>query len=349
MEIYKTPIGVLVLEESKVADKIVFPKIVDKILFPKDPKVIAARLTGECPELTRLKSKYPKAYEGESRLPLGDIAEKVGFCKKSELPQILSAVSTEISKSGVSKGFGRDKLVINAVRAQRALEDSLNTQAETLREWYSIHFPELNEIVKDSKEYATLVSRIGLRKNASEPELEKVLVNKKYAKIIAPVAKESIGSDVSEEDLKAIREYAESILKAGSEEADLRAYIDRVMTAIAPNVSAVATAYVGALLLEQAGSLEKLAYLPASTIQILGAQKAIFRFLKTKELPPKYGVLYLHPLVSQASKKAKGKMARSLAGKISIAARVDFYRGKPIGEKLKTEMDERAKSLKAEA
>jgi nucleolar protein 56 len=293
-----------------------------------------------------MKAKYPKAYDGESRLPLGDIAEKVGFCKKSELPAILSAVSTEISKSGVAKGFGRDKLVINAVRAQRTLEDSLNTQAETLREWYSIHFPELDNIVKDNKEYALLVSKIGLRKNANEAELEKVLVNKKYAKVIAPVAKESFGSDVSEEDLRAIREYAETVIKSAGDDERLRLYIDKVMKEIAPNVSAVATPYVGALLMEQAGSLEKLAQLPASTVQILGAQKAIFRFLKTKKLPPKHGVLYLHPLVSQAPKKAKGKISRSLAGKISIAARVDFYRGKPVGERLKKETEERAESLK---
>ncbi len=337
MEIYKTPIGVLAVENGQVKDK---------LLFPKEPKVIAKKLMAECFELGKMKARYPKAYEGEERLPLGDIAEKLGFCKKTELPQILSAINSEMAKLGVSKGFGRDKQVINAVRAQRALEDSVNTQCETLREWHAIDFPELNEVIKDNKEYANFVAKVGVRKNINEKALEKILTDKRYAKLIPEVAKDSIGSEVSEEDMKALQKYAESILDATKEEADLRSYIEGVMNYIAPNTSIVATPYVGALLLEQAGSLEKLATLPASTIQILGAQKAMFRFLKTKKLPPKYGVLYVHPLVSQAPKTTKGKIARTLAGRISIAAKVDFYGGKPIGEKLKKGVEERVKSLK---
>lgn len=337
MEIYKTPIGVLVMEDDKV---------VDKILFPKDPKVVAKRLTGESPELSTLKSKYPKARDGMGRLPLGDIAEKVGFCKRPELSPFLSAVNSEMARTGVSKGFGRDKLIVNAVRAQKALEDNINTECETLREWYSIHFPELDELLKENADYAKFVSNIGQRKNISEGSLEKVLSDKRYAKAIPQVAKESFGSEVADADIKPIQDYARAIANNITEELGLREYIEGAMKDIAPNVSAVATPYVGALLLEQAGSLERLASLPASTIQLLGAQKAMFRFLKTKKLPPKYGVLYVHPLVSQAPKTNKGKIARTLAGKISIAAKVDFYRGKPIGEKLKKESEERVKNLK---
>jgi nucleolar protein 56 len=338
MEIYKTPIGILVMEGDKVADK---------ILFKKDAKAIAEKLSGECPEEAKLKAKYPQAREGTKRLPLGDIAEKLGFCKKSELAAIVSKVNEEMAKLGVSKGFGRDKLVVNAVRAQRALEANVNTQSETLREWYSIHFPELNNLLKENKDYAAVVSSVGLRKNMSEAALGKALEDKRYVKAIPPIAKQSIGSEIDKQDLKAIQDYADSILGSAKEETGLRKYIEETMEAIAPNLSEVATPYVGALLLEQAGSLEKLAKLPSSTIQVLGAQKAMFRFLKTKKLPPKYGVLYIHPLVSQAPKKSKGKLARTLASKISIAARVDFYGGKPVGAKLKKESEERAKSLKS--
>ena len=337
MEIYKTPIGVLVMEDGK---------LVDKAAFPRDPKVIVKKLTVECPELVRLKGKYPKARDGEARLPLGDLAEKIGFCKKGELPQILSAINSEMARSGVAKGFGKDKHVVNAVRAQRALEDNVNTECETLREWYSIHFPELDNLLKDNKEYAQFVAKVGLRKNISEQAVEKVLADRRYVKAIPQIAKESIGSEVGEDDFNAIRDYANSVLNDINGEDGLMTYIEKTMNEIAPNVSAVATPYVGGLLLEQAGSLERLATLPASTIQILGATKAMFRFLKTKKLPPKYGVLYVHPLVSQAPKTNKGKIARTLAGKISIAARVDFYRGKPVGERLKKESEERVASLK---
>lgn len=336
MDIYKTPIGVLVLQDEEV---------VDKILFKKDAKLIAEKLTGTCPEETKLKAKYPRAREGKGRLQLADLAQKLGFCKKSELAVIVSKVNEEMAKVGVSTGFGRDKLVVNAVRAQRALESNVNTQSETLREWYSIHFPELDNLLKENDDYAGVISKVGLRKDMSEAALGKILDDKRYAKAIPPITKQSIGTEMSKEDLKIIQSYAASILDSSKEEGSLRKYIEKTMSEIAPNISIVATPYVGGLLLEQAGSLEKMAALPASTIQVLGAQKAMFRFLKTKKLPPKYGVLYIHPLVSQAPKSNKGKLARTLASKISIAAKVDFYGGKPIGDKLNKEIEERAKSL----
>lgn len=339
MEIYKTPIGVLVMDGDKV---------VDKALFPKDPKAIAGRMSGKSREETALKRKYPKAAAGTRRLPLADIAEKVGFCKKSEFPALLSKINEEMARSGVKTGFGRDKLVVNAVRAQRAMEESVNNQAETLREWYSIHFPELNSVLKENGDYAKVVSAIGPRSGMTEAALEKVLSDKRYAKAIPQIAAGSMGSEVSEKDMMAIRDYARSLLTSADADASLRIYIEKTVLELAPNTAAVATPYVGALLLEQAGSLERLAALPASTVQVLGAQKAMFRFLKTKKLPPKYGVLYVHPLVSQAPKKSKGKIARTLAGKISIAIKVDFYGGKPIGEKLKKESEERVKRLKAQ-
>lgn len=337
MEIYKTPIGILVMEGDK---------IIEKSIFQKDPARIAAKMTGNCPEEISLKKRYPKAVAGTRRLPLADIAVRFSFCKKQEFPQILSKVNEEIAKLGMKAGFGRDKLVINAIRAQKLLEESVNEQSEILREWYSIHFPELNGLLKDNKDYAKVVAMAGRRPNMTEAVLEKVLTDKRYAKVIPPIAQQSAGAEVAEFDFEAIKSYAESLIGSNEKESKVREYIERTMKEIAPNVSAVATAYVGALLLEQAGSLARLAALPSSTIQVLGAQKAMFRFLKTKKLPPKYGVLYVHPLVSQAPKKSKGKLARTLASKISIAAKVDFYGGKPIGDKLRKAAEERAKSLK---
>jgi len=336
MEIYKTPIGVLVLEGGKV---------VDKKLFPRDPKKVAGKLGGECPEEAEMKAKHPKAVSGRGRLDLVSVAESLGI-KKGELDSLIAKVNEEMAKKGVSEGFGRDKLIVNAVRAQRGIESNVNTECETLREWYSIHFPELNDLLKDNSDYAGVVAKIGSREKMRENELGGVLEDKRYARAIPQVAKESIGSKVDERDMQAICEYASSIIDASGEERALHAYIEKAMEEIAANVSSVATPYVGALLLEQAGSLEKLASLPASTIQVLGAQKAMFRFLKTHKLPPKYGVLYVHPLVSQAPKSQKGKLARTLASKISIAAKVDFYGGEYIGDRLKSEMEKRVKSLR---
>ncbi len=295
MEIYKTPIGILVMKDGKIADK---------AIFKKDPKVIAEKLLNECDEEKAIAKKHPKLGKGKERLPLADLAEQVGFCTKDEFPALVSLILQEKAKLGVSKGFGRDKLVVNAVRAQRALENNVNTEAETLREWYSIHFPEMNDLLKENKDYAEVVVKLGLRKNMTEEALSKILSDKRYAKAIPPIAKESMGSDMTPEDLKIIQDYAKTILESDKEEGLLKEYIEKTMESIAPNVSAVATPYVGGLLIEQAGTLEKLATVPSSTVQVLGAQKAMFRFLKTHTKPPKYGVLFVHPLVSQASKKS---------------------------------------------
>ncbi len=119
MEIQKTPIGVLAMEEGKV---------VDKALFPRDPKAIAEKLKGEPEEEKRLRAKYPKAKEGEGRLDLAELAERLGFCKKEELGAIVSKVNEEMVKAGIRSGFGRDKLVVSAVRAQRHLEESVNSR-----------------------------------------------------------------------------------------------------------------------------------------------------------------------------------------------------------------------------
>jgi nucleolar protein 56 len=338
MEIYKTPIGILAMEGDK---------IIDKALFPKDPKAIAEKLSGECHEEAAMRKKYPAAEKENRRLPMAAIAEELGFCKKSEFPALLSKINEEKAKLGVSRGFGRDKLIVNGVRAQRAMENELNTRCETLREWYSIHFPELNELLKENMDYAKVVSKAGPREEMSEAALSGILDDKRYAKLIPPVAKGSMGSPVGGEDVAAIQAYARSILDSSKQEASLRSYIEGGMMDIAPNLSAVATPYVGALLLESAGSLERLAKLPASTIQVLGANKAMFRFLKTHKKPPKYGVLYVHPLVSQAAKTNKGRIARTLASKISIAAKVDFYKGEPVGERLREESEQRAESLKS--
>jgi nucleolar protein 56 len=333
----KTPIGVLVLDEEK---------LVDYMLFKKDPKVVAKKLSGECEEEAKLKKKW-KAERGSQRVDLQGIAVETGFCSKDELAGFMREVNEELAKAGVKKGFtARDKPLIYAVRAHKELLDNTNHCCELLREWYSIHFPELGDTLRENRDYALFVKEIGLRKNADGESLKKVLGGDRFVRGILKIAPESIGSDIEDADLKAVQGFSSLVLQMMDEELRLRGNIEKTTGEIAPNMSAVATPYVGALLLEQAGSLERLASVPASTVQILGAQTAMFRFLKTGQRPPKYGVLYQHPLVSQAPKKAKGRMARTLAGKISIAAKVDFFRGKFIGDKLRGEVEERARRLK---
>jgi nucleolar protein 56 len=144
--------------------------------------------------------------------------------------------------------------------------------------------------------------------------------------LITDLAKRSRGGDISPEVLSILRSLAAGVLSLTSIRASLSESIENLMKTIAPNLNEILTSVIAARLMARAGSLRRLALLPASTIQILGAEKALFRALKTGARPPKHGVLFQHPAVHSASKWQRGKIARTLASKIAIAARVDFYR-----------------------
>jgi len=339
--IAKTPIGVFILD--------IGGRIIDHKKFPKDAEAVAKRLAGVCEEEKALQAKH-KAKKYPYRPELEELAISSGFCRPDELRSWLLEVNRDVAKLKVGEELaGKDKIVIQAVRAQQMAEDASNKFSELLHEWYSIHFPELTGILQENEDYARFVEKIGDKAEAGESQLKKIFKEGRFVKGIPKIAPSSIGADFDKEDLKAVRSWASAMNALASENEQLKAYIEKLMEELAPNVAIVATPIIGAKLIDEAGSLRALALLPASTIQVLGAQKAMFRFLKTKKKPPKYGVLYSHPLVAGASRDNKGRIARSVANKISIAARVDFAgadaKGK-IGGKLFRELEERAKSLK---
>ena len=123
----------------------------------------------------------------------------------------------------------------------------------------------------------------------------------------------STGTDISENDLKNIKELANQVLDLAAYRVQLFEYLQNRMHAVAPNLSVVVGELVGARLIAHAGSLMNLAKFPASTVQILGAEKALFRALKTRHETPKYGLIYHASLVGQAAAKHKGKISRVLA------------------------------------
>jgi len=341
----KCPVGVLIFDEKG--------GIIEYKTFPKDPKEIAERLVKESPEERELRERLEsKGFEislKDQKINLDEIAAQIGFCKKAEFPALLAKINIEVTKLKVTNELAsKDKLVIQAVRAQKHVDDTSNKFSELLREWYSIHFPELNGILLDNKQYASFILKVGNKERADEKLLSGFLAEKRFVKGILKIIPESIGSEVSGEDMGGMQKLAEEIIRLISLKEELVAYIEKTMEELTPNLAKVATALVGARLIEEAGSLKKLASMSSSTIQILGARTAMFRFLKTKKKPPKYGVIYQHPLVSSAPKKQKGKVARTLAGKISIAAKSDYGGGEYIAEKLLKDMNARIESLNRE-
>jgi nucleolar protein 58 len=191
-----------------------------------------------------------------------------------------------------------------------------------LREWYGWHFPECGKIVADNVTYAKVVKTIGMRTNTGNTIFEDI-VPEDIEKMIKEAAEISMGSEISDEDEFNIKELCDQIIALSEYRTSLTEYLKARMMAIAPNLTVMVGELVAARLISHAGSLINLAKQPASTIQIFGAEKALFRALRTKHDTPKYGLIYHASIVGQANPKLKGKISRSLASKCALCVRVD--------------------------
>jgi nucleolar protein 58 len=216
-----------------------------------------------------------------------------------------------------------DVMVIQAVGLLDDLDKELNNYAMRLREWYGWHFPEVGKIVSDNVTYAKVVNDIGMRTNTKTIKSLAELVGEEMEKQIKDAAEISMGSEISDEDELNIKELCLQIIALSEYRQSLTEYLKARMMAIAPNLTVMVGELVAARLISHAGSLINLAKQPASTIQIFGAEKALFRALRTKHDTPKYGLIYHASLVGQAAPKLKGKISRSLASKCALCVRVD--------------------------
>lgn len=193
--------------------------------------------------------------------------------------------------------------------------------------------------------YLKLVAEIGKRTNFSQSNLKALESRLKNVERIEINALESIGSDVSDNDIQIISQIASKVLLFHELKESLEEYIEEVMEQIAPNIKKLVGAKLGARIIASAGGLMKLATKPSSTIQILGAEKALYRSIRTRSRPPKHGFIFQHPQVHGSPKRLRGKIARAIAGKLAIAARIDAYGGEFQGESLKNKLDTRINEI----
>ena len=213
-------------------------------------------------------------------------------------------------------------MIIQAIALLDDLDKELNTYAMRVKEWYGWHFPEMGKILNDNLAYSRVILKMGMRTSAAKADLAEILPEEIEAAVKA-AAEISMGTEITSEDLENIQALAEQVVSFTEYRATLSSYLSARMTAIAPNLTALVGDLVGARLIAHAGSLMNLAKSPASTLQILGAEKALFRALKTKHDTPKYGLIYHASLIGQATGKNKGKIARMLATKAALGLRVD--------------------------
>jgi nucleolar protein 56 len=270
----------------------------------------------------------PAEKQQEIRKNIASFAVECGLsADEGTAIQELRDFAIAVSSSRVKEASGKlDLHVTQAINALDELDKTINVLAARMREWYGLHFPELDHLVQSLTAYARIVSSAGTRYRITNQILQDAGIQEKKSEIILGGVNRSRGGDITDDNLKMLRQLADQVIEQSELRDDLANNIETTMDVIAPNVKELLTASVGARVIAKAGSLQRLATLPASTIQILGAEKALFRSLKTGANPPKHGMLFQHPLIHAAPKWQRGKIARAVAAKVAIAARIDAYR-----------------------
>lgn len=339
-------IGVLALDEEM--------ELVDWELFPGDAETVRERLhvldKGQMvPELEKLVSgiegdivteldvegldaqvdaDHPAVSHVQENLR--ELAAETGFVEEpAQLNRLLGEMSRLETKEELRRSEKRDKLVSQAVASIDDLTEITNEMSERLREWYGMYHPELEEEVSGNEEYARRVVE-----GTEKPD-------------------DSVGIDVSPGDMEPIMEHARCTSRLFDLRNSLESYLEESMEEVAPNMSSIAGPVLAARLINHAGSLEKLAKMPASTIQMLGAEKAFFRFMEDKKKgrdakPPKHGMIFTHPLIQKTDEGKRGKVARALASKLSMAAKTDFYSDEDRSERYERELEERMEEIRRE-
>ncbi len=321
-------------------------KLVEFISFGRNPKKIAEKLRKE---ITEEEKKLAEKYDGiverkvdgyKYQIPnpagiylrrnLEDVLNKIGISKE-DYYSLLHEVSMELGRLEVKESFSeRDKIITHAVGALEDINEVINILEARVKEWYSLHFPELAEKVSHEK-YLKLIAEYGHREDFEE---------------FKELAKKSIGSDLSRKDTGIIAYLAAIVYDIYKYRDALENYIADVMEKYAPNLKHLVGPILGAKLIALANGLKNLANMPASTIQVLGAEKSLFRHLRGKAPPPKHGIIFQHPFIRQAKKWQRGKIARSFAAKIAIAARADAYSNDFIADELKEKIMKRVEEVK---
>jgi len=250
--------------------------------------------------------------------------------------QLSSSKVTEVSQSP-------DLHLIQAVNTLDETDKIINSLSSRLREWYGLHFPELDNLIDSINGYSQIVLS-GKRENVSKEDFEKAGFSKDKVEMLCLIKEKSRGGDISEKNFAIVESLAKQILNLFELRKNIEDHVEEQMNEQAPNISAILGTAVGARILARAGSLRRLATMPASTIQILGAEKALFRSLKTGANPPKHGILFQHALVHAAPRWQRGKIARAIAAKAAIAARVDVFGG-GLNEMLLDKLNVRVKEI----
>ncbi|MFO7793080.1 MAG: hypothetical protein R6W73_08930 [Candidatus Saliniplasma sp.] len=329
--LYTTWFGVFILEEGEVKEK---------ILFEKDPKVIAEKRfkmkSGDVlEEEKKLADRYTHFNVTEKRLSkfAEVVSTDVSYITADEYSystELLQESLMELGSIELKESVDYGEHLAKAVKTIQDLNETINLLMERLRDWYSVHYPELQENV-DDEEFLKLIAIYGGRKEIQEK---------------TGMVEGSVGGEVSITEKEMYRDFADIILDKRDFRDELWDYVEELMRERAPTITELTGVKLGAELIAQAGSLESMAKMPSSTIQVLGAEKALFSHLSKGTKPPKHGLILQHPYVHKTDPDLRGKVSRLFANKITIAARIDYFGTENKGPELREELEKKIKKIR---
>ncbi len=256
----------------------------------------------------------------------------------SRRSRYLAAAREEIRESYTGKGAS----LIQAVRAIDDLDATRSLLFTRLDEWWKIHFPEFR--LDNEETYCHIVARFGSRDEFEFTALEEIVGQDKATHLLSQ-AQSSYGVTLTAGEKQAIRHLAQGVLSLIECRKQLESFVETESNRVLKNLSHLLDGLVAARLLSLAGSLEKLAEMPASTLQVIGAEKALFKHLRSGTAPPKHGAIFQSSLIRGSPQDVRGKIARALSAKLAIAAKADAFTGNFIAPKLKADLEKRLKAI----
>lgn len=307
-------------------------KTVAGIYILDDGEVVASEEFSESEIPAKLEEKHEleEEYSGAEYtvLTTGELAE-IAERSENEIHRLQTNAAETFTEKRLEEAGDRDQLLVQAVRALEDLDEINNELIERLRPWYAVHFPELVDEVSGAEELAAMIED-----GAHRDEIE------------AGDGGSSTGIEITGKDAAMLERVAAQVSDSHQVREELESYVEELGREVAPNLSAVVGPVLAARLISLAGSLDELAKMPSSTVQVLGAEKAMFRHMRGEGDAPKHGVLFMHEYVRKVPGDETGKMARILANKASIAARIDNYNGDFRGDELSQEVERQYEEIR---
>lgn len=312
----RTAIGLLAFDDNQ--------RIIAHSFFSRDPlKAVSEYEKGIGNDFLEKLSGYDASEDDAGKRIARKMERKIaiekGFVKSSpEFNEFVAGFGMALSSRKLKGSITMDLVLVQSSNALESLNKFVNILTEHFKEWFWLNYPEYKE---ENEKILHAVVEYGARDNF-------------------PGFSESYGISLGEADIESLREMAIQLERLYAERKKLDSYVRSLAKEVAPNMACLVDELLAARIISIGGSLENLSKMPAGTLQLLGAEKALFRHLKNRNAkPPKFGVLYECSYVRNAPAEKKGKVARIVASQLSKAAKIDFYSKRDDGKKMKEEME----------